>query len=194
MLIYWIAALAGYLTGSVPTAYLVVRQLTGQDIRTVGSGNVGATNVKRIVGFKPFLLVLVIDFLKGTLPVLVCQQLYPTQTWLHVLVAFTTVLGHSKSVYLGFAGGKSAATGLGSVLALAPLPAVILGLVAYGVTRLTRIVSVGSIVASILAPIMMIVFHKPLPYCVFAALAGLYVIVMHKSNILRLLSGTENRV
>lgn len=194
MLIYWIAGIAGYLIGSVPTAYIVVKQLTGQDIRTVGSGNVGATNVKRIVGFKPFLLVLLVDFLKGTLPVLICRQLYPSSYWLHVLVAFATVLGHSKSIYLQFAGGKSAATGLGSVLALAPLPAAILALAAYGLTRLTRIVSVGSISASLLAPIVLGLFQQPLPYCLFAGLAGLYVIIMHKENILRLLKGTENRI
>jgi glycerol-3-phosphate acyltransferase PlsY len=191
---YLIAAVLGYLIGAIPTAYLVVKKLTGQDIRQVGSGNVGATNVKRAAGFKPFLFVLLADFLKGTVPVLLAKFLFPGAPWLHVLVALSTVIGHSKSIYLGFAGGKSAATGLGGFVGLDPLAGILLATIAYATMRLTRMVSVGSMLASVLAPILLIVFKAPVPYQIYAAIAGLYVIYLHKANIQRLLNGTENRI
>lgn len=193
-MVYWLAPLVGYLIGAIPTAYLVVKQLTGQDIRTIGSGNVGATNVKRAVGFKPFLFVLLFDFCKGLLPVLAVKFLFPQMPWVHVFVALATVIGHSKSIYLGFAGGKSAATGLGGFMGLAWLPGLILALTAYLIMRFTRIVSVGSMIASVLAPILLLLFHEPTPYILYATLAGTYVIFLHKANIQRLLQGTENRI
>lgn len=194
MLLYLLAAVLGYLIGSVPTAYLVVKQLTGQDIRTIGSGNVGATNVKRAAGFKPFLFVLICDFLKGMLPVMLSVWLYPTNYWVHVLVALTTVIGHSKSIYLGFAGGKSAATGLGGVMGMAPAPAILLGLIAYSVSKFSRYVSLGSIMAGLLSPLILYLFGCPLPYILYTTLSGAYVIFLHKANIVRLLNGTENRL
>ncbi|WP_373532765.1 glycerol-3-phosphate 1-O-acyltransferase PlsY [Vampirovibrio sp.] len=193
-MVYLVAALLGYLIGSIPTAYLVVKQLTGQDIRQIGSGNVGATNVKRAAGFKPFLFVLLFDFLKGTIPVLISRFLFPDLHWLHVLVALATVLGHSKSIYLKFAGGKSAATGLGGFVGLDPVAGLLLAVIAYVIMRVTRMVSVGSLVASVLSPIMLIIFKAPVPYQIYAAVAGIYVIYLHKANIQRLLKGTENRI
>jgi glycerol-3-phosphate acyltransferase PlsY len=172
----------------------VVKQLTGQDIRTIGSGNVGATNVKRAAGFKPFLFVLLFDFCKGLVPVLIAKTLYPNLYLLHVLVALMAVVGHSKSIFLGFAGGKSAATGLGGILGLAPLPGVILGLTAFLITKTTRFVSLGSMTASLLAPILLLVFRYPISYVVYATVAGGYVIWLHRANIQRLLQGTENRI
>lgn len=193
-MVYLVAALLGYLIGSVPTAYLVVKKLTGQDIRQIGSGNVGATNVKRAAGFKPFLFVLICDFLKGTIPVIISKSLFPDLPWLHILVALATVLGHSKSIFLKFAGGKSAATGLGGFVGLDPVAGILLGVLAYVIMRVTRMVSVGSIAASVLAPVFLIVFKAPQPYQIYAAIAGIYVIYLHKANIQRLLKGTENRI
>ena len=192
--LYLIAAILGYLIGAVPTAYLVVKKLTGQDIRQIGSGNVGATNVKRAAGFKPFLFVLLFDFLKGMAPVLVSKWLYPELAWLHVVVALMTVVGHSKSIYLKFAGGKSAATGLGGFVVMGWLAGVLLAIIAYLIMMSTRMVSVGSIAASVLSPIMLILFKQPLPYVLYATVAGIYVIYLHKANIQRLLQGTENRI
>jgi glycerol-3-phosphate acyltransferase PlsY len=194
MLVYILAAIAAYLIGSIPTAYIVVKQLTGQDIRQIGSGNVGATNVKRAAGTKWFIVTLILDMLKGTIPVLISQQLYPHLYLLHVIVALMTVIGHSKSIFLGFAGGKSAATGLGGMIGLAWLPAILLGLTAFTVTKLSRIVSLGSITASVLAPLVIYLFRCPLEYIIYAGLAGAYVIFLHKANIQRLLKGTENRI
>ena len=194
MLVYVIAALLGYLIGSFPTAYFVVKKLTGQDIRQIGSGNVGATNVKRACGTKPFIFVLVADLLKGTIPVLLSKAIFPDLYLLHVIVAMTTVIGHSKSIFLGFAGGKSAATGLGGMLGLAPIPAVILGLTAYVVTKTSRLMSLGSITASVLTPFILFWFKFPLEYIIYGAVTGAYVIFLHKANIQRLLKGTENRI
>ncbi|MEM0950532.1 MAG: glycerol-3-phosphate 1-O-acyltransferase PlsY [Cyanobacteria bacterium P01_H01_bin.74] len=192
--IYPLVALIGYLIGAIPTAYLVVKKLTGQDIRNIGSGNVGATNVKRAAGFKPYLFTMVVDGLKGLIPVLIVKGVFPAYYWLHILVALSTVVGHSKSIYLGFSGGKSAATGLGGVLALAPIPASLLGLFAFGITKATRFVSVGSIATSFLAPLLLYLFGMPWPYSLYAGFAGLYIIFMHKNNISRLIKGTENRI
>jgi len=194
MVVYLVAVVLGYLIGSFPTAYLVVKQLTGQDIRTIGSGNVGATNVKRVAGFKPYLFVLLCDVAKGAVPVLISRKLYPELHLLHVLVALSTVIGHSKSIYLRFAGGKSAATGLGGMIGLAPIPALLLGVTAFTVTKLSRYVSLGSITASLLSPVLMYLFHRPLEYIIYTVVAGLYVVYLHKANIGRLLSGTENRI
>jgi glycerol-3-phosphate acyltransferase PlsY len=194
MLVYVLAAILGYLIGSFPTAYLVVKKLTGQDIRQIGSGNVGATNVKRAAGTKPFIFVLIADLLKGTIPVLISQMLYPHLYLLHVIVAMTTVLGHSKSIFLGFAGGKSAATGLGGMLGLAPIPALIIGVSAFAITKLSRLMSLGSITASILTPFILYWFKCPLEYIIYGAVTAAYVIFLHKANIQRLLKGTENRI
>jgi len=194
MMEYVVAAGLGYLIGSFPTAYLVVKQLTGQDIRTIGSGNVGATNVKRAAGFKPYLFVLLFDMCKGLVPVWLSTQLYPKAYFLHILVALATVIGHSKSIFLKFAGGKSAATGLGGMMGLAPVPALLLGVLAFTITKFTRFVSLGSITASLLAPVMLYLFGCPFPYVGYAAVAGLYVIFLHRANIQRLLKGTENRI
>jgi len=190
---YLIAAVGGYLAGAIPTGYLVVKQQTGQDIREFGSGGTGATNVRRVAGGKAALVVLAFDLVKGLLPVLVSKWLLPDEHWLHVLVAFTAVLGHSKSIFLGFSGGKSAATGLGGMIGLAWAPALIVGLIAFLVVKFTRYQSLGSIAASFAAPVMLYLFHEPTPYTLYSILASTYVIFMHKANIGRLLSGTENR-
>jgi glycerol-3-phosphate acyltransferase PlsY len=191
---YLLAGLAGYLIGAIPTGYLVVKQLTGQDIREIGSGGTGATNVRRVAGGKAALFVLFFDLHKGLVPVVLSKMLFPQLYWLHVLVAFMAVIGHSKSVFIGFSGGKSAATGLGGMLGLSPFPALLVGLIAYVLTKLSRYQSVGSMIASLAAPILLYLFGSPLPYVIYAAIAAAYVIYMHKANIGRLMTGTENRL
>jgi glycerol-3-phosphate acyltransferase PlsY len=143
---------------------------------------------------------LFLDVLKGLLPVLALRFFFPSETILHVLAALLLLLGHSKSIFLQFTGGKAAATGLGAVIAVVPVPGLICGALAFGLRFLTRYVSVGSIVAAALIAPVAYLYDRllgqdtPIAYLVFVAVAGLLVIVRHKANIQRLMQGTENRI
>lgn len=194
---------AAYLLGSIPTGYLVGRYLKGIDIREHGSGSTGATNVLRTVGKLPAIAVLAIDLLKGSIAVasvnliyLIYPSLLPSSwhPWLITIAALSAIIGHSKSIWLNFTGGKSVATGLGVLFVMNPLVA--LGtLVSFGITLgISRIVSLGSICGAIAVNILMLAFNQPLPYSIFAALAGLYVILRHKTNIQRLIAGVEPKI
>lgn len=192
-----LVVIVAYVIGSIPTGYIIVKTLKGEDIRKIGSGSTGATNVKRVLGTKWFFIVMLLDALKGAVPVLLahhfmdfraCEGLSP------VLAALAVILGHSKSIFLGFTGGKSVATGVGTILALCwPVGLIIAGV--WGIiTYTSKFVSLGSIIAISLAPILMNAFGQNLYYICFAALGAIYVIVMHKDNIKRLLKGEENKV
>jgi glycerol-3-phosphate acyltransferase PlsY len=193
--------IAAYLLGSFPTGYLAAWLLKGIDIREQGSGSTGATNVLRTLGKGPALVVLLVDALKGVGAVALVRSFYALvatpvipatwQPWLVALAAFAAILGHSKSIWLNFTGGKSVATSLGILLAMSwPVGLGTLGVFAV-VLAVSRIVSLGSIVGAIAVSILMILFKQPLPYQLFAASAGLYVILRHRANIQRILAGTE---
>jgi glycerol-3-phosphate acyltransferase PlsY len=196
--------LVAYLLGSIPTGYLAGRYLGGIDIREYGSGSTGATNVLRTIGKKTAIATLAIDLLKGSLALLLVNLFYafvpgailPTswQSWLITATALAAVLGHSRSIWLNFTGGKSVATSLGVLLVMNPILA--LGtLTAFGIVlAISRIVSLSSISAAIAVIILTVVLEQPLPYVLFAAIAGVYVIVRHRSNIQRLLAGEEPKI
>lgn len=186
-------ALGAYLLGSVPFSYLLAKGLHGIDIRQHGSGNVGATNVLRTCGKKTGAAAYALDGLKGLLPVLAVKAFLPAYPVLHVLVALLLVAGHSRSVFLCFAGGKGAITGLGGLLGLSPVAGLISGLIAVTIIRLTKTVSIGSMTTALVTWAIMLALHEPVPYVAYAALAGLLVLVRHRSNIQRLLQGKENR-
>lgn len=194
--------IAAYLLGSIPTGYIVGRYLKGIDIREQGSGSTGATNVLRTVGKLPAVMVLAIDLLKGSAAVALVNSIYsftsilPTtwHSWLIVAAALSAIIGHSKSVWLNFTGGKSVATTLGILLVMNPLVAVGT-IVSFGIVlAISRIVSLSSICGAIAVNILMLAFNQPVPYLIFAAIAGLYVIVRHQSNIQRLLAGDEPKI
>ncbi len=186
-----------YLLGSIPTGYLIVKKLKGIDIRKTGSGSTGATNVKRVLGTKWFFTVMLLDALKGALAVLIavnyfdfliCRGLSP------VLCAIAAIVGHSKSIFLGFTGGKSVATGVGTILALCWPVGLIIAAVWGIITFLSKYVSLGSVIAISMAPVLMTLFDQNVYYICFAALGAIYVVLMHKENIKRLIAGTENKV
>lgn len=192
--------LIAYLLGSIPTGYLAGRLFKGIDIREHGSGSTGATNVLRTLGKVPGTVVLIIDTLKGVLAIALVPWLFtllslelPEQwlTWMVAIGGLAALLGHSKSIWLGFTGGKSVATSLGVLLAMCWQVGVgTLGV--FGVAlALTRIVSLSSVAGAIAVSVFMILLHQPLPYQLFAIAGGLYVIWRHSSNIQRLLAGTE---
>ena len=187
---------ASYLIGSIPTGYIIVKLFTGQDIRTVGSGSTGATNVKRVMGKKWFFVVMLLDALKGALPV-VLTALFGADFaggLLPVLAAICVILGHSKSVFLNFTGGKSVASGVGTLLALDWQAGLIIAAVWGVVTWVSRYVSLGSVVALALSPLIMWFLNAPPAYIVYALIAAIYVIYLHRENIKRLKDGTENKV
>ncbi len=197
MILYIILVLStlalAYIIGSLPTGYWLVKAWKGVDLRQTGSGNVGATNVYRMLGFWPAFSVAILDIVKGYVPVLYATLFLHSEI-LTVITGLMAIVGHSKSVFLNFKGGKSAATGVGVIYGLAPLVAFIMTLVWITILIFSRYVSLASIVVAVLAPILMYIFNKPWPYILFALVAGLYVIWRHKENIERLLEGTERKV
>ncbi len=205
-----ITLVSAYLLGSIPTGYTVGKLLKGIDIREFGSGSTGATNVLRTLGKGPGAFVLTIDCLKGVLAIFFVywlfyfahsQNLIPPavdatiwQPWMVTLAGLAAILGHSKSIFLGFTGGKSVATSLGVLLAMNWLLALLTAAIFAIVVASWRIVSLGSIAGAIAVPMLMILLHQPLSYILFGIAGGLYVIWRHTSNIKRLIAGTEPRL
>lgn len=192
-----------YLLGSFPTGYLAGKLLQGIDIREQGSGSTGATNVLRTLGKVPAVVVLLIDALKGALAIALISLLYlppvpiaplAAQSWLIAAAALIAIIGHSKSIWLNFEGGKSVATSLGVLLSMSWM----VGLGTLGVflvmLGLTRIVSLSSLAGAIAVGFLMIATQQPLAYQVFAVAAGGYVFWRHQANIQRLLAGVEPQI
>ncbi len=186
-----IAVAVAYLLGSVPFAYLAGLS-RGVDIRTVGSKNVGATNVFRTLGRTIGITVMALDIAKGAVAVVVAHAL-TDQPW-PLVAAGAAILGHVFPVWLRFRGGKGVAVAGGAVLALAPVPALLVILIWFVIVAATRYVSLGSITAAVAFPILVLAFGEPWPTVVFSALAGAAVVVKHRANIRRLLGGTELRL
>ena len=189
--------ISAYIIGSIPTGYIIVKAFTGEDIRTIGSGSTGATTVKRVMGKKWFFITLLLDAFKGALPVVLAALFAKSFTGiglLPVLAAICVILGHSKSVFLNFTGGKSVASGVGTLLALDWQAGLIIAAVWGVVTWVSRYVSLGSVVALALSPLIMWFLNAPPAYIVYAVIAAIYVIYLHRENIKRLKEGTENKV
>ncbi|HKY24925.1 MAG TPA: glycerol-3-phosphate 1-O-acyltransferase PlsY [Gaiella sp.] len=187
-----VIVLGGYLLGSVPFGYLIPRLVRGEDVRTRGSGNVGASNVWRVYGRSLGVPVALLDVAKGFVPA--ALGLWLGGDWVGVLAGAAAMVGHARPVFLGFSkGGKMVATAGGVAFALAPLAAVCC-LVAWLVTFAAfRYASLSSIVASLALPVLCYVFGASWPVVAFASLAALGVVALHRQNVRRLLSGTEPR-
>jgi len=186
-----IAVVVGYVLGSCPFGYWAGR-LKGVDLRTQGSGNIGGTNAIRVLGPRIGVPALLLDIAKGAAAVLIASRLGGTGT--EVLAAAAAMLGHMRSMFLGFRGGKAVATGAGAMLALAPEVTVPVAVVWIAVSLLTRYISVASIVSAVVLVAGVIVSDQPWPIVVFALLGASVVIWRHRSNIARLRAGTEHRL
>ena len=185
--------LGGYLCGSLPFGYWLVRWRRGVDIRTVGSGNIGATNVWRTFGARLGIAVVLLDTLKGFVPALVAT-LWVGSLW-GVLAGGAAMLGHSRPVFLRFArGGKMVATCGGAFLGVAPIVGGIGAAVWILVFAACRYASVASITAALSLPLIALGLDEPWPVIAFAALAALAVLFLHRSNIRRLRMGTETKM
>ena len=183
----------GYLLGSTPSGYLAGQWLKGIDLRDCGSGSTGATNVLRNVGKGPALVVFLVDVGKGALAVLLAKSV-GLNDWVQVLAGLAALAGHIWPVWLGWKGGKAVATGLGMFLGLAwPV-----GLASFGLfmatISLSRIVSLASVVAAIGLPVLMLVAGNSSAYVVVSLVASSMVIWRHRSNIQRLMAGTEPQI
>lgn len=184
-----LAVIGAYLCGSIPTGVLIARQL-GVDVRTVGSGNIGATNVARGAGKKAGILTLLGDAAKGLIPILVVRFFALGEMTL-AGVAIAALLGHIFPIFLGFSGGKGVATGLGVFLGLAPY-VILLALLVFAVTfALTRIVSLSSLVATAATPVFLFLLAYPRGHVIAGVVIAGLIIVSHRENIARLRKGQE---
>lgn len=190
-----VAFILAYFIGSIPTGYIIVKLFTGQDIRTIGSGSTGATNVKRVMGKKWFFIVMLLDALKGALPVVLANIFVPDVYGISAVIAAVAVLiGHSKSIFLGFTGGKSVASGVGTILALNWMAGLTIAAIWGLITYISKYVSLGSIIALAFSPVIMWLLGSPIAYVCYCAVGAVYIIYLHRENIKRLIKGEENKV
>ena len=187
--------LASYLMGAIPTSYLLSRLFAGIDLRQHGSGNLGATNLYRVLGWKYAIPAAAIDIAKGTVPVLLFAPQVSGSQVFALACGAAAILGHVFSVFVGFKGGKGVATAAGVMLGLAPFALGVSAVVWVVLVRLTGYVSVGSIAAAAVLPLAVYLLQdssSPALVWIAAAIAAA-VILLHRKNIQRLLKGTENR-
>jgi glycerol-3-phosphate acyltransferase PlsY len=199
-------ALFSYLAGSIPFGFLIGKVVKGVDLRQLGSGNIGATNAGRVLGKKWGILCLILDALKGLLPVaLLPQQFFGSENpWLThatVLAGVTTIIGHMFPCWLGFRGGKGVATSLGVLAILSPWGLLVAAMTFFSSLAIWRFVSVSSMLAAIGFGAFELIRLKPNPFSeatwsqgLFALLVPLLIIVQHRSNISRLMKGEELRL
>jgi acyl phosphate:glycerol-3-phosphate acyltransferase len=204
MYLAFLVILCGYLLGAIPTGYLVVRFLKGVDIRTIGSGSTGATNVLRACGKGPAIFVMAFDMFKGCVAIWlaiylepILFQASPSLLQLHLLApltALTCLIGHSRSIFLGFKGGKSAATALGTLVAMNCAVGILVFASWAAILWLTRIVSVASLAAGLLSILFMSCLGGYTSYVGYCVAGATCIFILHRANIERLLAGTEPKI
>jgi len=192
---YTIIIIVSYLIGSFPSAYLMGRLIKNIDIRNFGSGNVGATNAFRVLGKKYGIITLLIDLLKGFIPVFVIKFIVSENFLTYQIVSgFCLILGHIFTVFLKFKGGKGVATSAGFLIAVSPVPMFFTILVFLITLAATRYVSLGSIIAALTYPIFTYIWNQPLQLKILSVILALIIVVKHKSNIIRIINGVENKI
>ena len=197
MIDYLVIVLISYLLGSIPFGLIAGKLVKNVDIRSYGSGYTGMTNVLRTVGKPAAALVLILDMGKAVLAVLIARVLYES-TGVEVAAALTVLVGHNWPVFIRFRGGRGTASGWGGLLILSPISGLIAALVGVPLIAFTRYVSLGSIAATMLGSLAIIVLattgHAPQVYAWFGAIGGVLVVARHRDNIQRLIRGTERKL
>ena len=203
MLKYILVVIVAYLLGSISFSVIISKKLAGFDVREKGSGNAGSTNVLRTVGKKGAILTLICDCLKGVIAVLIAYIVSKTAqntdgALLVQLAGLAVVLGHTFPIFFNFKGGKGVATSLGVLLIINWQIGLICLVFALLLMALTRFVSLGSVSAAILFPVLTIFIHTHYivdgSYIIFALLLGAFVVFNHRANVQRILNGTENKL
>ncbi len=193
---FWMVV--SYFIGSLPTGYLVARISRGVDIRTVGSGSIGATNVRRLMGQGWAVFVTLVDMLKGALALLLTVDSASSDPWMLSLSALAVVLGHNYPVWLRLRGGKGVATTYGTMFFIWPYNsfAIVLmsGALWYAVMTSTRYVSLASMVSLLALPAFFWMLDAPLPFILLALILALLAMFRHRTNVSRLLEGRESPV
>lgn len=197
IIIIIITIIISFLCGSIPTGYLISKKLCGIDIRTKGSGNIGSTNVRRIVGTKLSIITQIIDVLKGVVPVTLGIYLakiiklpISTNTYISI-IAIAVILGHDYTPFLAFKGGKGVNTTIGAFILIAPIPTLV-GIAVHFILRFfTSIVSIRSIALGVTIPIVCIIMKLPIPIVVSTIIACILMIFRHKDNLIRILHNEE---
>jgi len=193
-----LAAVIGYLLGSIPTGMIVARVYRNVDLTAYGSGRTGATNVLRTLGRGAAAVAFGGDFVKGVLAVAIVKFLIaPDNTWIEMVAAIAAVVGHSYSMFIGFKGGRGVVTGFGASLVAAPVLMLIAFAIGVALVVLTRYVSLGSVVGAILGGLLLcgLAYAQADPaWALWGVLVGGFIVVAHKDNIERLLAGTERKL
>ena len=192
-MIIFLIIIGAYLVGSIPVGYLLCRSVKKIDIRRCGSGNIGATNVYRVAGGRLASAVLVLDILKGFLPVFLAKNFFLPVPYV-ISAGIASIAGHNFSIFLKGRGGKGVSTGFGVVIALFPIPALLSLLVWLAFVITSRYVSLGAITASLGLPFFIYLFKKDLFLTVTGIIISIFILYSHRSNIKRLLTKKENRI
>ena len=190
---YLLMSVLAYLVGSIPSGLILGKLFWHTDLRKYGSHNIGATNAWRTLGKVPGIIVFLADSLKGQAGVLLGLSLVGTPL-AAVICGLLAIVGHSFSLFLRFHGGKGVATSLGVLTMLMGNVTLIVFALWFTIVYMTRYVSLGSVVAGVLTPILAALFAYPMEYIVFTVIAAFLVIVRHHENIKRLMDGTENKI
>lgn len=193
MMDFVVAAAISYLLGSIPNGLILGKAIWGVDLRQHGSKNIGATNAWRTIGKAGGISIFALDFLKGAVSAYLGLHLGGSEL-AGVLCGILAIAGHSWSVFLAFKGGKGVATGLGVIAALMPMVTLIVFAVWFAIVYFTGYVSLGSIVGAALVPILTLFFGLHTEFLILGLIAAVFIIYRHKSNIERLLNGTESKI
>lgn len=191
---FLVPILVSYLLGSITFSYVVGKWFKGIDIRQHGSGNAGATNTLRVLGVVPAILVLVLDLLKGVLAVWIGKWLVPGDLWVAVACGLIVVVGHNWPIFFRFKGGKGIATTVGVTLTLCFLPTLFAAIIAIITIAITRYVSLGSLFLAVSLPVFLWFMNYSMEILMASLAFTVFAIIRHKSNIVKLVHGQENKL